>query len=715
MSKKSYQTLPRQYKPSGTKSRKDFQPKLVDQKTSILEKPLFLAVLILTLTFIAFYPSLKNGFIPTWDDGAYVLENQTIHNLNLSSIKEMFTTSVASSYVPLPLLTFAVEYKYFGLNPFVFHLTNLLFHLLCTLLVFQVLRMLKLNPIYAATGALIFGVHPMHVESVAWITERKDLLYTMFSLVSIILYIKYLNSQSKKLIFLFISIILFGLSLFSKITAVILPLSLLLIDYYFERPFKRKVIIEKIPFFILALVFGFAEMIVFQRQGALKTPGFISISDQVFVGCYALSAYIVKFFAPFYLSAIYPLFYGPEHHFPFLFYISPLFIVLIVFLIFRFARKNRAVLFGSLFFLVNIIMMLQSQIVTQGIGFLADRFSYLPYMGICFLIGWYGGKLNLNHKELKPFVPGALFIIILIFTIVTFNRNKVWENDFTLWNDVIEKYPDEVYKSYTNRGIAFTSLGQWNNAINDFNKVIDMDPNYGSGYLDRGVAYQNTNQWNKSIEDFSKAIEIDPNNLDAFAGRGVSYGVLGQSDKAIADLSRTIEIDPKFTKGYSNRGVTYATLGYSDKAIADYSKAIEIDPGFKDAYTNRSIAYGKLSQWDNAIADGEKAIKLNPENAGLYDKIGYYFLGKGEMDNAVQQFRKSISIDTKNFDALLGLAVVYYYKGDKSNAKNYLDQAKAIEARLNNGMDGIKELENLGYFKPANIKEILKNLLKELS
>ncbi len=705
---------PRPDKTNGKKSQRDFDPKLVDQKKSVLERPLFLTILILILTFIAFFPSLQNGFIPTWDDGAYIINNQTIHNLNPSSLKEMFTISVASSYVPLPLLTFAIEYKIFGLNPFIFHLTNLLLHLLCTFLVFRILRMLKLNPTYAAIGALIFGVHPMHVESVAWITERKDLLYSLFYLSSITVYIHYLNSDKKRVLLMLLSFILFILALFSKITAATLPLSLMLIDYYLERPFKSKVLIEKIPFFSLALIFGIAEIIMLQKQGALTTPGFISISDQVFMGFYALSAYIIKFFTPFHLSAIYPWLSAPGRALPFLYYISPLFIVLLGFLVYRATKKNRAFLFGSLFFLVNIILMFQAQILTQGIGFLADRFAYLPYLGICFLTGWSCEQLIRNKKELKQLVLGVLFFIILIFTAITFNRNKIWENDFTLWNDAIEKYPDEVYKSYANRGIAFTSLGQWNNAINDFNRVIEMDPKYGWGYSDRGVAYQNTNQWDKSIDDFSKAIEIDSDNLDAYAGRGVSYGVLGQMDKAIADFSRTIQINPKYTKGYSNRGVTYANLGYPDKAIADYSKAIELDPGYRDAYTNRSIAYGKLNQWDKAIADGVRAIKIDPENAGLYDKIGYYYLGKGDLDQAEEQFRKSLNIDVRTFDAYLGLAFIYYSKGYKADARTYLDQAKNLESRLNNGMDGINELEKLGYPKPDIIKEILKKMLEEL-
>ena len=715
MPKKSYKPGSGTDKAKIKSARQSIQAKQVDQKQSLIEKPLFLVSLILALTFIAFIPSLKNGFITTWDDGAYVVNNQAIQTLTLGSIKEIFTTPVASSYVPLPILTYAVEFKIFGFNPFIFHLSNLLLHLLCTLLVFLLLRMLKLNYIYAAIGAMLFGVHPMHVESVAWIAERKDLLYSFFCLTSIIVYIRYLKSQRKKLLLFLLSLFLFILALFSKITAVTLPISLLLIDYYLERPFKSRVLIEKGPFFILSLVFGIVEIIMLQKQGALTSNEITSIPDQIFMGFYALGTYIIKFFVPFQLSAIYPWVSTPGHSLPFLYYISPLFILILGALIWRSRRKNRALLFGSLFFLVNIFLMFQAQILTQGIGFLADRFSYLPYVGICFLAGWVSERLIMNKKEFKYLLLGGLFFIIFIFTALSFNRNKVWENDFTLWNDVIAKYPDEIYKSYANRGLAYSSLEEWKNAITDFTRVIEVDPKYDWGYIDRGVAYQHTGQWERSVDDFTRAIDINPAAFDAYAGRSVSYGVLGQPEKAIADFSKTIKMNPGYSKGYSNRGLTYANQGYLDKAIADYTKAIELDPGYKDAFLNRSIAYGKLDQWDNAIADGLKAIQLDPENAGLYDKTGYFYLGKGDLDKGEGMFRKSLDLDSKSFDALLGLALINYNKGDKVNAKKYLDQAKDLEPGLNNGIDGVKDLENMGYFKPDNIKDALIKLFKEKS
>jgi tetratricopeptide (TPR) repeat protein len=568
--------------------------------------------------------------------------------------------------------------------------------------------------VFAAFGALLFGIHPMHVESVAWISERKDLLCALFSLASILLYINYLNRHSNKLLFFLLSLLLFTFALFSRITAVTLPLILFLIDYFSERRFTTKVFVEKIPFLFLSVGFGVVEIVVFQHQGILKIPGSISIVNQVFLGFFALSTYILKFVAPFHLSAIYPFPGDSTQALPVLYYLSPVFILGLGYIIYRSTRKYRAILFGSLFFLVNIILMFQIQILTQGIGFRADRFSYMSYIGFCFLAGWTIEQIVQKKPELKNLVMGVSAIILILFSTLTFTRTKVWENDFTLWNDTISKYPEEVSKSYGNRGIAFTSIGQWNEAISDFTKVIAIDPKYSWGYLDRGEAYQHTNQWDKSIEDLSTAIRIDSNSQEGLAGRGFAYGVMGLNEKAIDDLSRAIQINPKYAKGYSNRGVTYSNMGLYDKAVADLSKAIELDTAHYDAYLNRSIAYGKLNRWDEAIIDGQKALKFHPDNAGLHDKIGYYYLGKGDLLQAEEEFKKAINIDITGFDPYLGLAIIFYSKGYKADAKSYLDQAKGIEPAINTGMDGINALEKAGYPKPDAVKETLKRMLAEL-
>ena len=490
----------------------------------------------------------------------------------------MFTTQVAGSYVPLPVLTFAVEYQIFGLNPLPYHISNLIIHLACTLLVFLLLRLLKLDNLFAAFGALLFGIHPMHVESVAWITERKDLLYSLFFIASIILYIYYLNSHKKKLLFYLLSLILFILSLFSKITAVTLPLILLLIDYYVERPFRSNVLIDKIPFFIFSLTFGIAEIILFQRQGVIQTTEIVSIADQVFLGFYALSAYIIKFFAPLQLSAIYPWLYALGHALPLLYYISPLFILFLGFLIYLATRRNRAILFGSLFFLVNIILISQVQVMTQGIAFLADRFTYIPYIGLIFIIGWYIQKIVKNNKDKKIIIFFAMSIVIILFTLQTFNRCKVWENGVKLLSDVIEKYPDQSSRAYYNRGVEYMNMGQSYKATDDYIKAIGIEPKYFDAYLNLGVIYFLQKNYDKAIEISLQGIKAGAQNPAFYDNLGYFYMDKSDFENSISNFQKCLQRDDKNFDATLGLSMVYYYKGNMGYAGTYLDKAKKLEP-----------------------------------------------------------------------------------------------------------------------------------------
>jgi len=225
-----------------------------------------MALLVLILTFFALSPVLKNGFINTWDDEKYVTSDPIIQAPGLSGVGAMFTHQVNGSYVPLPLLTFAIEYHLFGMNPVPFHVTNLLLHLLCTFLVFRLLLMFRLDLRMAAFGALLFGIHPMHVESVAWITERKDVLYGAFYLTSLLMYLKHLQTPRGNR-YLLLCFLFFFLSLLSKIEAVTLPLVMLLFDYFENRKLHWRRVTEKWPFFHFSLLIGLIGIFIIYRVG----------------------------------------------------------------------------------------------------------------------------------------------------------------------------------------------------------------------------------------------------------------------------------------------------------------------------------------------------------------------------------------------------------------------------------------------------------------
>jgi len=621
--------------------------------------------------------------MPTWDDEKYVMNNPVITDLNLTNVRLMFTRPVNGSYVPLPLLSFALEYNLFGEKPLPFHVSNLILHLICTFLVFQLFRLLKLDLIYAALGAFLFGIHPMRVESVAWITERKDVLYGCFYLFSIIAYIKYIQEESHGSRFFILSFISFILALFSKIEAVTLPLSLLLIDYYSKRPFNRKLITEKIPYFLLSLIIGVLGIIIIYRVG-LKTEGFLKINEtesltgRLFYGLYALGGYIFKFITPIQQSALYIRPQATGVFKVLIYFLNPFILLLLAFLIYKTRHYTRAIVFGSLFFLVNIIFLLQ--IFAVGIAFFADRYTYIPYIGLFFITGWSAEQIIRKKPQVKNTTITVLTIFSLILMIVTYNRCKIWKNGVTLWSDVIGQYPDQNIIPYTNRGIAYTSIGEWENAITDFNKVISLDPKNAGVYTDRGFV----------------------------------YGIVGQPEDAIADFSRALEIDPKNAKAYQNRGVAYENIGQPDRAIADFLKTIEIEPKYIKAYVNLGLIYLQQKKFDKAIEISLQGLKIDPHTAELYDNIGNSCLEKGENDHAIDKFLNSLMINETDLDAILGLTVAYYNKKDMEAAKGFFAKALSIEQSLNLGMKGLENLEKSGMIISDKKKEILIKIFSSL-
>lgn len=535
-----------------------------DPGAKFYEKPFFFILIIIVITSISYFPSLKNDFINTWDDYYYVTNNPIIRELNSHSVKEMFTIPVNGSYVPLPMLTYAVEYKLFGYNPLPFHITNLVLHILCTLLVFQVFRLLKLNILYAALFALLSGIHPMRVESVAWITERKDLLYSLFYLASMILYIQFIKQKERRPVFFIFSLLLFIFSLLSKIQAVTLPLCLLLLDYYFERPIRLKLIIEKVPFFILTFICGIGGVIMLNRAGVLKFNEVISLGDRIFYGLYAFSAYIVKFFAPFHQSAFYPYPVSPGQSLPDLYYINPLFLLLIAFLIYRTIRYNRVVVTGTLFFLFNIMFLLQ--ILSAGTAYLTDRFTYIPYTGLFFIAGWYTQQIAVRKKKRKILVLSVLSMIVVLFSILTFNRCKIWENGETLWTDVINKYPERNTMPYINRAIYYKSNKQLDKSLADYFIASKVNPGNAIVYDNIGYCYLEKDEWANAIENFQECLNIEEKNFDAILGMSLAYYNKNDIKSAGRYFKEAENIEPILKAGMTGiSDLEKSGYSYSDK------------------------------------------------------------------------------------------------------------------------------------------------------
>jgi len=631
MNDRGKQSINQNIKSKNSKVTKTVRP--AGQRKAFYENPYLLLFFILLLTTIAFLPSLKNNFIPTWDDGVYITDNFIIHHLNQESLRWMFTTQINGTYVPLPLLTFAIEYKLFGLNPFPYHLSNLVLHLLCTVMVFLILRSLKLKPLYASLGALLFGIHPMRVESVAWITERKDLLYSVFYLLAIVIYFKYLENRKRGLKFIILSLCFFILALFSKIQAVTLPLSLLLIDYYLERPLKTDLIVEKIPYFILSLVFGILGIIILKTHGILEVHSIFGFPVRVLFGFYSLSAYIVKFFAPLTLSSFYPY---PVVGKPLsgLFYLSPPFILLSVFLIYMAGRRHRAIVFGSLFFLLNVVFLLQ--VVGAGQAFIADRFTYIPYIGFFFMVAWVSQTATDANLNMKYILIPFFIAVFFFFTVMTYEYCKIWQNGETLWTNVIKKFPLKNPVPYENRGGYYRSMKLAEKALADYNTAISMGSKDAELIMNRGNIYFDKGYDNSAYSDYLRSLKLRKGGSHLYGNLGAIYARRNQMDSALLNLNRSLQMDPWFSTSYANRAFVYDKTGNYDASIKDFKKYLEFKPADEKVFSSIGKEYLKKGDYPEAIKWYDKAIAKRPDFGNYYRNRSQAWLKLGDKEKALQ-------------------------------------------------------------------------------
>ncbi len=479
-----------------------------------------LVAVILIVTFISFYPCLRGGFV-NFDDDRYVYRNPMIKDLSWQSIGTIFaSTDYAVIYCPLVFLSYAIEYHFFDLHPCGYHVTNLILHLCNCLLVFWFIYLLCRNRPTAFITALLFAVHPLRVESVAWITERKDVLYAFFFLLALICYC---DRRARGSPIGYAGVVLFFLlSLLSKPAALVLPLVLLLCDYFRGESINRKNLSAKLPLFAIAVAFLILGLFTAREYGR-KGPAF-SMFDQIFIPPYALIFYLYQSIVPLRLSCLYPF---PVKHGAFLpapFLVSPIILILIGALVVRSARYTRTIAFGSLFFLITILPAIQ--FFPTGTAIVADRFTYIPSIGLSFLIARLVAWLyTMGDKRGAHLAATALAALVAAMTVLTWGRCSVWNSNIALWDDAVRKYPDSyVPLAYFNRGIVYSDMGLHEEAVSDFNKVLSLY------YRERGVERDYT-------ETCRALLTTGGGPTEAYNFIASRYAEIGKTQEAIGCLN----------------------------------------------------------------------------------------------------------------------------------------------------------------------------------
>ena len=569
---------------------------------------------ILLVTGICFFPMLKNQ-LTNWDDEYYVVQNALLRGPDWAGI---FSKPIVSNYHPITIASLAANYAMTGLDASSYLISNLLLHLINTGLVFYFIWLISGKRLWvAAFTAIVFGIHPMHVESVAWVSERKDLLYTLFFLLSLIQYWYFLtNKKNKNLIYCFL---FFALSILSKPATIILPFILVLLDYWYGRKFTKKLIVEKIPFVLVSFLFAVITVRL-QSKTAIAGLDFYPLWARFFFATYTSMMYIVRFFVPYPLSAFHPFPMTKSLGWPIM--LSPLFMLALL-AVMWFKRKNKLLMFSFFFFMINLALVLQ--IISIGGTLLAERYTYVPYIGMAFFIGMMLDKYSATiNRSLLWGITGA---VVLVFGIITFQRTKVWKDSDTLWTNVLKHFPNSSVPR-TNRAnylIRISSApenkGRQNEllqrALEDCNEALKVPINHAKAYENRQNIYLRLNKDSLALSDASSLIRLEPMNRLGYYTKGAVYQRFNIPDSAILYFNKCLEISPSTDFALNNRGsLLFNYYKKYKEAMADFTKAIQINPQ-GDYYLNRSYCYYQLGQVELAKADVRVAIQKNiaiPDN-----------------------------------------------------------------------------------------------------
>jgi tetratricopeptide (TPR) repeat protein len=606
-----------------------------------------LGILSALVTAISFYPALSNGFVD-WDDMGFIVDNIHIRRLGCDQIRWMFTNLRMGPYQPVPWLTFALDYKLSGLDPFRYHLTSLLWHVATTLGFFAVARRL-LNTgrgceaswhveIAAAIATIMFAAHPLRVESVVWASERRDVVSGFFLVLSVWAYLRAVSGRRSNLVslpWMLASLLLYTLSSCSKATGMCLPLVLIILDVYplgrfrdyqsmLRDPAARRIWFEKIPFCLLSIAFGVTALIGQVKAGAITPVESYGVTARLAFAGFASIFYVIKTFLPFGLSPLYevPTDFRPWH---WQFMLSGLAAVVLTLGIFSLRRRWPAL--HAAWFSYLVLLAPVSGLAQAGMQIAADRYTYIPCMSFAILLGavyawWEGGRsLRGGHS----IVPGLIALLALsaVLAPLTWMQSKVWQNTRTLWTKALEVNPKSSM-AHNNAAMALLREQRFAEAYRLLQTALQLRPDNGDAHNNIAVALRRMGKPYEAMEHYLEAERANArpaevqHNIGLLLAEEPYLERLGfsnieqQWESAVARFKKSLELKPDYVNALNDLGILCKKMGRLDESVRYYQQAIELDPDLHAAHYNLANVLAAQGEDDAAIAEYRRVLQKEP-------------------------------------------------------------------------------------------------------
>lgn len=637
---------------------------------------------VLVLTFVVYLPIFKLDFL-NYDDDLYITKNPYIVNMSTRDVRHLFTHVYVQQYAPVAMVIMGAEFTLFGLRPWGFKLVSLLFHLANVVLVYRLIWVLFPKRNYALLVAALFAFHSLQVESVAWLAaSMKFGPFTLFFLAALLLYVRYLDAD--RIRWYVLSVMFFLLSCFSKEQAVSLAVTLFLIDYMRGRAMTGgKLFLDKVPFFVIALIFGIVTLNTAPAEAKhvqLVTLTY-SVMHQIIFTTSAFVAYLVKLVLPADLSFLYC--YPMKGDIPFYWYLSPVVpLALIYGLCMAWKKDDKTLVFGILFYLVNIGLPFLTQIMGVRASIMADRYVYLPCIGWFLVVAYVVHRLirRWPHHRWSATVVAAAYVLVL--ATLTFKRIPVWKDSRTLFSDVVAKQTRATNNhpfladAYKNLGNARKDEGDPEGAMAAYNKGIEMSPENFDLYNNRGTVRKSLDDLEGALADYAKTIELNPNYYRGYLNRGNLYFTRNEYGRALADYAKAVLLNPDKASVYLARGAVYASQQKLEAAVRDFTKAIRLDPYFENAYSNRALTYYHLKKYELALADTAHLLQLAPRNPKFLSLHALNLMELDRLDEAESAINRAISVRPDTGLFYRDRSLLY-----KRKANNALALGDALKAR----------------------------------
>lgn len=681
--------------PTIVQKRQRRRPPPPDVKAAASLSPWWVIAVLAGLVGVVYAPAWHFPYV-NWDDSEYVTKNAHVLNgLSWDGFRWAMTSRVAGNWHPLTMLSLMLDVTLFGQSAPAHHVINVMLHMGATVLLFVALRMMTRATGCSAFVAAIFGVHPLHVESVAWVSERKDVLSMFFVMIAICGYAWYVRARSWKR---YMAVgVPFLLALISKPMVVTLPAVLLLFDVW---PLKRvtwhradlakwrALIGEKMPLFAAAMSVGLVT--VFVQGGAVASLSNLSVTARLSNAIVGYGRYLGKTFWPAALSTFYPLETYPAA----LVVLSAILLMALSLAAARMAGRWPFILTGWLLFIITVLPV--SGLAQTGEQAIADRYMYFPLVGLAIAVAW-GVESIRQRRGCSIAVTGAVAVLIVLTSAAAARAQVwVWNNSSTLWRHALA-VNDRNYRAFEKLAAADLDAGSFSAAEAGYSRALALAPPNSPRYvatLENGLGIVAGNQGKRaeSLAHFERAVQLNPLFSEAQNNLGAALATEGKTEEASVHYEKAVALTPDSAEALLGLAGVRLSQGRAAEALRLYTETVALAPDMAEARVGIAAAAAALGRVDQVYPELAEAIRLKPDLASARVRLANRLTADGRIEEAAQQLRVALSIDPNQAGWQYGLALLLISRGSNAEARSALEACLALEPNFPHALEALKRL-----------------------